>query len=166
MNSDWATFFSAILGTTGVLLGLLFVGISSNVSKIISSKKLRTVAMQPMFLLLGLLINCIFFPVPEQSLSALGVEIIIVGLIFSVITSYLDRKVHLAYRAHITKSKKSQHKRYNSNIITNLLPFILIIASGIVLLIHGKSGIYLMVAAIVLAFIQTATMSWALLVIL
>jgi cell division protein FtsW (lipid II flippase) len=73
--------------------------------------------------------------------------------------------VHVAYRAHITKSDKSQRKRYNSNIITNLLPFILIIASGVVLLIHGKIGIYLMVAAIVLAFVQMATMSWVLLVI-
>jgi modulator of FtsH protease len=160
MIEDWGTFFAAILGATGALLGLLFVGISLNINKIISSKGLQTAAMQPMFLLLSLLIMSIFFLIPKQSCNALGIEIVITGLIFAIITLYNDYAIYKI----IAKGSKSKPKRYIFNSIQNTLPYIIIISSGIVLLMCGMVGIYVMVPAIILAYIQISTMSWALVV--
>lgn len=157
MFNDWNTFFSAILATTGTLLGLLFVGIALNVTKIIASPNLFKAARQPMFLLLGLLVASLFFLIPGQSIGSLGVETLAVGTVFTAITVINDYSV-------FSQSPKSKRARYLSNIITNSLPLFLVVLSGIAMIVYGVSGIYVMVAAVVLAFIQAATMSWALVV--
>lgn len=157
MLNDWNTFFSAILAATGTLLGLLFVGIALNVSKIIASRNLLKAARQPLFLLLGILVASIFFLIPDQPPHILGMETVAVGIIFTTITFINDYSV-------LSESPKGKRSRYVSNIITNLLPIFLVAVSGIAILACGVSGIYVMVAAVILAFIQTATMSWALVV--
>ncbi|MDR0786764.1 MAG: hypothetical protein LBG44_02755 [Gemmatimonadota bacterium] len=163
MHNDWTVFFSVIAGTAGVMLGLLFVGLSMNVDRIASSRILRTAALQPMLLLLGLLITSILFLVPGQPLVALGLETMVIGSVFALV-GYYDEKVAYAKHRVTREVSRATHARINFNIFLNLVPFVLIVTSGVLLTFGRTAGMYGIVAGVVLALIQVATMAWALVV--
>lgn len=157
MIPEWETFFTAIIGTTGALLGLLFVGISLSIPKITASRGFSRAAAQPLFLLFGLLIASVFFLVPGQSLFALGVEVLASSAVVGVAAIINDLSV-------FKKVRPKEKWRYLSNTAFNMTPFLLSAASGAAMMAARPKGIYLMVPAVILSFLQAITISWAFLV--
>ncbi len=157
MIADWQPFFTAIIGTTGALLGLLFVGISMSIPKIITSTGLPRAAAQPLFLLFGVLTTSLFFLVPNQPLSVLGTEVLGASLVVGGAATYNDL---VAFR----EVAGSELGRFLSNFIFNLIPFGLMAASGAFLMAEREQGFYVMLPAIILSFVQATTISWAFLV--
>jgi modulator of FtsH protease len=78
---DWAAFYTAQLGAAAVLGGLVFVGLSLNLKKILSYAWLPARALLELMVLMAILIISSFMLMPGQSLTALGIEIAAVGVL-------------------------------------------------------------------------------------
>src|ERR671921_1149015 len=80
--NEWHDFFLAQAGAAGVLTGLVFVGVSINLQKIVSDPRsgLAGRAGEALILLVAVLTVSILVLVPAQSLGVLGAEVLVVGL--------------------------------------------------------------------------------------
>lgn len=79
MTDAWANFLVAQVGASAALLGLLFVGVSLNLSKILSMPPLPNRALLAMMLLLGVLIASMLLLIPDQYSWAAGAELLAIG---------------------------------------------------------------------------------------
>lgn len=79
---DWHDFFLAQAGAAGVLTGLVFVGVSINLQKIVSdpSSGLTGRAAEALILLVAVLMASVLVLVPGQGPDVLGAEVLVVGL--------------------------------------------------------------------------------------
>jgi hypothetical protein len=153
----WDDFFVAEVGAAAALAGLLFVGISINMSKILAFTSLPFMAMRALILLVSILIVASVLLIPSQITWWLGVELTCVGVTICVITSW----------ASVANLRRSE-KQYRGGAIfmtatvmgtTALYPL-----AGVVVLLVGSVGIYLLVPVILLAFVVAIFDSWVLLV--
>jgi Mg/Co/Ni transporter MgtE len=79
---DWHEFFLAQAGAAGVLTGLVFVGASINLEKIVSQPDLGLPggAAEALILLVAVLTGSCLLLVPGQGTTIVGVEVLAVGL--------------------------------------------------------------------------------------
>src|SRR5215213_10316838 len=80
--NEWHDFFLAQAGAAGVLTGLVFVGVSINLQKIVSnpSSGLAGRAAEALILLVVVLLASVLVLVPGQGPGVLGAEVLVVGL--------------------------------------------------------------------------------------
>lgn len=154
---EWQTYFAAVAGAAATLAGLLFVGVSINLSKILASPKLPNRAGQALMLLLTVLIVSALMLVPAQPVRLVGGEVLIIGLAAWVAISVIDargsRKVAAGYRG-VTVLQ----------IALNQLALIPYIVAGLTILVYGLSGLYWLVPAMLFSFGKVFLDSWVLLV--
>src|ERR1700683_15702 len=86
----WETFFTAQLAAAATLAGLLFVGVSLNLTKILANPSLPGRALSGFYLLLANLIVASLMLVPDQPRAAIGLEILLIGLVLWGTVSTLD----------------------------------------------------------------------------
>lgn len=153
----WANFFVAEAGASAALAGLIFVGVSLNLTKILAGMALPNRALEALILLLTILIVSSLMLVPGQPISAVGVEILLVGLILWVILLYFD-----------VRSVRSSEPEFRRVIIFSMmidqvtaLPYVI---AGVVTLIQGEGGLYWLVPALLMSFIKAIMDAWILLV--
>lgn len=79
--SGWQDFFLAQAGAAGVLIGLVFIGVSINLEKILSNPDfgLPGRAAEAMILLGAVLTASSLMLVPEQSSLLAGIEVLVIG---------------------------------------------------------------------------------------
>ncbi len=79
---EWYEFFLAAAGAAGVLTGLVFVGVSINLDKIMSNPTygLTGRALEALILLLAVLVATILLLVPGQGTVLAGVAVLAVGI--------------------------------------------------------------------------------------
>jgi len=79
---DWHDFFLAQAGAAGVLTGLVFVGVSINLEKIMSQPALGLAgrAGEALILLVAVLTASVLLLVPGQGTMIVGVEVLAIGL--------------------------------------------------------------------------------------
>ena len=157
MLKDWHDLFVVTGGSAAALTGLIFVGVSLNLTKILSIPKLPNRALLSLLLLLTILVLSILFLIPQQSIFILGTEILAIGIIIYVIAIVLDINI---YRNTHTDYKR----RYLFNLLINQIALLPYLISGIYILCCGEKGIYWIVPGIVLSFIKAIFDSWVLLV--
>ncbi len=75
LHSPWAKFFVAEVGASAALVGLLFVAVSINLTKIIQFPTLPGRAFEALVILVLVLFVATFGLVPGQSSPVLGIEI-------------------------------------------------------------------------------------------
>jgi hypothetical protein len=154
---DWDTFFAAQLGASAALAGLLFVGISINMTTILKHSLLVNRALQSLILLGTILVVSSFSLVPDQSVMFLGVELLIVGAsVLAMVTSLSIRNL---------RAVEKQYRR--SQIGESLLAEVAVLsyaAAGIVTITLGSDGVNLLVPAVVVSFVIALIDAWVLLV--
>jgi hypothetical protein len=153
----WNEFFIAAGGAAGALTGLMFVGVSVNLAKILSIANLPNRALLSLILLLNILIVSILMLVPGQSLHAVGIEVLIIGGIVWAATFIIDTNI-------LHKKEKRYKGLYLFNILINQISVVPYIVAGIVLLKADAQGFYWMVPAIVFSFIKAVLDAWVLLI--
>jgi hypothetical protein len=153
----WSSFFSAEVGASAGLVGLLFVAVSINLAQIIAMRLLVARAAKALFTLGGVLIASILCMVPGQPLTALGVELAAWGFLIWVATT---RAEYFASHGNAFIGKK---ERVLQVVVTQMssLP---LMAGGISLLVRSGGGLYWLVAGSVFSFIAALIDAWVLLI--
>jgi modulator of FtsH protease len=154
---EWNDFFIACSGAAAALTGLVFVGVSISLARILSIKTLPDRALISLGLLLSILIVSLFQLVPGQWSYACSIETLLLGIILWFIVSYLDRRIY--------KYKPKEHKgSYMFHILLNQVSSIPYIIGGICGLCNCNCANYFITLAIITSFLKAVFDSWVLLI--
>ena len=159
---DWHDFFLAQAGAAGVLTGLVFVGVSINLEKIVSdpSSGLTGRAAEALILLVAVLTTSLVLLVPGQGTTPVGAEVLAVGLaawgwVGAIQLLRLKGWPGMApelRRAFVLRVALGQ---------AATLPFV---AAGIAVLAGGLWGLYCLAAGMVFSILVALFGAWVLLV--
>ena len=154
--SGWENFLVALVGASAALAGLVFVGVSINLARIVSTGSLPEYALEALVLLLAVLVISSLLLVP-QPLTAAGVELLLAGIVDTAILLFLviytHRKVDPRYYGYLWF-------RTALNLCATL-PFVI---AGVAVLLWNAGGLYWIVPAILLSIIVAIYDAWVLLV--
>jgi hypothetical protein len=154
--ADWEDFFAAQLGAAATLLGLLFVGLSINLQKILSAPALPNRALLALALLLCTLMVSSYVMIPNQGAMALGYEIFCTAVGLAGFSAVVEWRTQRWLSAH--------PRNFYGNILflgTALLPYLI---GGWLLTQGSADGLYWVAAAIIVSFVKAISDSWVLLV--
>ena len=154
--SGWDSYLVAQVGASAALAGLVFVGISINLTRILSTGSLPEYALQALVLLLAVLVISSLLLVP-QPLTAAGIELLLAGIadtaILIFLVAYSRRKIDPRYYGYLWF-------RAALNLCATL-PFAV---AGIAVLIWNTGGLYWIVPATLLSIVVAIYIAWVLLV--
>jgi hypothetical protein len=155
--NEWSNFFVAMASAAAALAGLIFVGVSINLAKILSTPSLPDRALESLILLLNILIISALALIPQQTPVITGIEFLCIGVMVWLIVLFLDLR--------IWRNTNPGYKRHSrQNIVFSQLAILPYILSGIMIMCQGYSGIYWLVPGIILSFIKAIVDAWVLLV--
>ena len=155
--TGWEAFFAAQLAAAATLAGLLFVGVSLNLTKILANPSLPGRALSGFYLLLANLIVASLMLMPDQPRAAIGLEILLAGLALWVTVSCLDvvaiRRSSREYRGYFV--------RHLFMFQAAMIPYLV---GGGVVLAGAEGGLYWVAAAMVISLFVASSEAWVLLV--
>jgi general stress protein CsbA len=155
--NEWHDFFMATAGSAAALTGLIFVGVSINIQKILSVSKLPDRALLSLILLLTILILSSLMLVPQQSFWLIGIEVAVFTTGVYIVVTKMDISIY--------KKTDAIYKRpYFISLVFNQLATLPYLVAGATILICGEHGIYWLVPGIILSFIKAIIDAWVLLV--
>ncbi len=155
--NEWHDLFVATAGAAAALTGLIFVGVSISLSKILATPTLPTRALLSIILLLTILIYSILLLVPDQSLRKLGIEILTIGIPAWAVVVVMD----ITTMRKIDKQYRPQHVW---NMFIDQLALVPYIITGVLIFTVGEAGMYWIVPAFIFSFIKAVLDAWVLLV--
>jgi|SRR5579872_2448415 len=152
----WQAFFSAQIGASAALTGLIFVAVSINLGMIMGQKWRVTRAAKALLALAGVLLASTLCLVPVQHAWILGTELTVLGGLLWIGATGSQRAASHE-NPHLT-----ERQRVLQSILTQLsaIPFP---AAGVSLLFGWGGGLYWLVAGVICAFIAALTDGWVLL---
>jgi len=155
--NGWDNFFVATAGAAATLTGLIFVGVSLSLSKILSLPALPSRALESLMLLLTILVVSSLCLVPGQPEYLTGIEILGAGIIIWAVSIRLD--------FGILRKSDEEFKSYAwLNFALTQFAVVPYIISGVIILTHGAIGFYWLVPAFIISLIKALTDAWVLLV--
>lgn len=156
MNA-WENFFVGELGASAALTGLVFVGVSINLTKIMDSSNLINRALEALVALVVVLFISSLLLIPGQVSLASGIEVLLLGL--------LDWMAMLYLQLHTLRRVEPQYRGAFARIIVpSQMAALCFVIAGVVLLIFGMGGLYWIVAATLLSFLAAFIDAWVLLI--
>lgn len=155
---EWAEFFTLTGGAAATLTGLIFIGISINLDKILSISQLPDRAAQALILLVTVMIVSILSLVPGQGMEWFGAEILSISILVWIINTRLD--MHIFRKT--APEYKNRHLRINVLLTQfSLVPYVI---SAVVLIGGSNAGLYVLIPGFVFSFIKATLDAWVLLV--
>jgi modulator of FtsH protease len=151
----WDNFFMTQVGASAGLAGLVFVGVSLNLTKILSSGYLPNRAQEALLVLLLNLVISSLFLVPGQTAASLGGQVLAAGLLawFALLFLHADsfRRMDAEFRRRsVTAAGMGQAMAIS------------IWAAGAVLLWRGAVGVYWLVPGLLLSYVVALANAWVL----
>jgi modulator of FtsH protease len=157
MTHEWDNFFVAMAGASAALAGLIFVGVSLSLSKILAFPNLPNRALNALSLLTIVLIVSILCLIPGQSVTCLGTELLCAGLGAWLFTLRIDLQS--------IRNTKPKYKRISRIYLAiDHVAIWCYIAGGVLLLVSGPGGMYWLVPGIIVSFLKAIMDAWVLLV--
>ena len=153
----WVEFGVAVAGAAAVLTGLVFVSVSINLERVLQVPGLPDRAGESVLMFLAVLIYSLFLLVPGQSTTALGIELLVTGLIFAAVLLLVAA---LGFRRPTFQPLSWRITR----IVAALACSVPAVVAGVTLMAEAGGGLYWLFAAIVLAFLAGVGNAWVLLV--
>jgi hypothetical protein len=152
--AQWSDFANTVAGGAAALAGLMFVGLSLNLTEVLSFPGVAARAAATLGLTVAILLIAVFVATPGQSNRVLAVEIGAIGLMTA------------AGVAEGTRHQPSGAHR-NRALLSMLLLFIpgpLLLFGAISLWCQAGGGLYWVTAAIATGFASATGNAWVLLV--
>lgn len=153
----WHDFFVASAGAAAALMGLLFVGLSINLSKILSFPVLANRALLASMLLLSILIQALLSLVPHETPHIAGLLVLIIFSVIWLGSSYLDLRIY----KELERTYKGLHL---FKIVFDQLALLPYLIGGLIMLNGSLSGYNWLVGAIIVSFLKASLDAWVLLV--
>ena len=153
----WGTFTTIVGSAAAALLGLLFVAVSIKVDAIAASAELRNRAAQTLGLFVTVLFISLFMAVPGQSVRALGAELICLALTTGTVLYVLDRRAR-------SGPSIQPVGRLLDTVAPNAVTSLLLLAAALVLTSGERSGLYVLIAPVIVALSGGVLSAWLLLV--
>ncbi len=155
--NGWENFFLGELGASAALTGLVFVGISINLKKIMETPFLPNQALEALIAFVSTLFIVFLLLIPQQSFLAEGIEVLCGGLLTWILMTYLHRDT-------LRKAEKSYHRDLVRIFVIYHLAAFSFVAAGMIFLIWGATGFYWIVAATLLSYLAAFVDTWLLVV--
>ena len=155
--SDWKDFFTAEAGATASLAGLIFVGVSINLSRILAHAALPDRAAESMMQMIGGLIVASLGLVPGQPAWAFGAEVLAVGAVLWLAASAMQ------YR-YLRTRQNDPLTWVLSRVAMNQLATLPYILCGALVIAGQGWGLWLLATGFVFSIIGAVTSAWVLLV--
>ena len=162
--SAWSDLFVAAAGASAALAGLLFVAVSINIDRILSSEGLPDRALQVLLQLLALVVVSLLALAPGQAPATLGIELLVVGLPLAVISFVLvGRALRAGAVAEGIDAARFERAALPRQLIVaaGTMPFI---PAGLSMIAESGGGLYWVLAGLVLGLIGAVLNAWVLLV--
>ena len=156
MNS-WDSFFSAVAESSATLTGLIFVGVSISLTRILEIPKMASRSLVAIILLLTVVVISLVFLIPDLDIFQEGVIVLSIAIAVWVITLVLCLRM-----LYITSKEFKKYVRYNI-ILTHLSIWPFIIA-GICMMTIGEAGIYWLISGMIFTLVKTVVDAWVLLI--
>jgi len=153
----WEGFAVALAGAAAVLAGLVFVAVSINIDRILPVRGLPGRAGESVLLFLTALMACAFVLVPHQPATALGAELLVLGVLALTVLVLL---VIPALRGP-TRQPRTWHVARVVGIAAATVPIVL---AGMSLVHWLPGGLYWLVAGVLSALAVGTANAWVLLV--
>ncbi len=153
----WQAFFSGQLGAGAALLGLLFVGLSMNLSRILADPALPPRALISLMLLTLQLVVSSVALIPDQSATAVGAEIVAVsGATWIAAT---------ALALGILRRQAAAGRRFATmNLALLQITLVPYLVGGAMLLAGAAGALHAVALGLILCFVKAALDAWVLLV--
>jgi modulator of FtsH protease len=156
--SEWESFFVAEAGASAALAGLVFVGVSINLDKVLSAPGLPGRAGEALVVLLAVLITASLLLVPGQPWSLVGLELLVVGLAdwvaVGTIIQRSSRRKWAPLRPHL----------FVFRVVLGQLATLPFVLAGGAVLLWGGNGLYLLVPGVIASFVVAFLDAWILLI--
>jgi hypothetical protein len=159
---DWHDFFLAQAGAAGVLTGLVFVGVSINLEKILADPHsgLPGRAAEALILLVAVLTASVLQLVPGQSTALIGVELLAVGLAaWGWIVAIQLRRL-----GYWRTMRPDLRQAFVLRVALGQLATLPLVIAGVAVLTVGPGGLYWLVAGTVFSILAALSEAWVLLV--
>jgi hypothetical protein len=154
--TEWHELFVAMAGAAAALAGLLFVAVSINLSEILKSRMLPRRAVEALAIMVTAVIVSVLILTPGQTSTALGTELLIVGV--------LGGSVLVIARLRTPTAGTDAMHRTVFPMVGLVLSYTPIAIAGLSLLIKQGGGLYWLVPALVIGLLVAVTNAWVLLV--
>ena len=159
---DWHDFFLAQAGAAGVLTGLVFVGVSINLEKIVSnpSSGLAGRAAEALILLVAVLVASVLGLVPGQGVGVLGAEVLVVGLAaWGWIVA-----IQLPRLRDWGTMRADLRGPFVLRVVLGQVATLPLVIAGVAVLWVGPGGLYWLMAGTVFSILAALFEAWVLLV--
>lgn len=157
MIDSWDNFLLGQVGASAALLGLLFVGVSLNLTKILSFPSLPGRAFLALMLLLGVLLVGMLLLIPRQGTGVMAVEVLIVAVALTIVGVRVELRM-LAGGQGLTRAAIVSNTLMLSAAI---VPYFI---AGALLATGSLSGLIWLAIAGVFSILKATLDAWVLLV--
>jgi modulator of FtsH protease len=152
--SAWTDFANTVAGGAAALAGLLFVGLSLNLSDVLKYPGVPARAASTLGVTIAILLTAIFVATPGQDDRALAAEIGALGLATAV-------GVGAGLRAQ--RSGEHPARAVTSTLLLGV-PALLLMAAAVSLWLQCCGGLYWVTASVATGFVSATANAWVLLV--
>jgi modulator of FtsH protease len=153
--SEWTDLFVASAGASAALAGLVFVAVSINIDRILKFPGLPARALETLMLLLSVLVVSTLALIPDQSHTALGIELLVEGVVITVVVTTL------AFRSLPSRASRQW---LVGRLVVAALGTVPLVVGGATLLAATGGGLYWTVGGILGATAGAVLNAWVLLV--
>ncbi len=160
----WDNFFSAEVGAAAALAGLIFVGISINLQRILALPMIVNRAFQALLILLAILGVESILLVPDLSTEDAGLSVLAVGLLLVIAINVLEVRSWRDTAANLDKLVAQHPANYRGLLAQHTveiqLPSAMILLGGVFLVVGNSWALYWFLPATLVSFLLAIGEAW------
>lgn len=157
ISDAWQVLFGAVAAASAALTGLLFVGLSINLKRVIGTPEHLGRAREVLGQLLSLLVLSIILLIPGQSRLLLGAELILLGATLAGVSVFLHRQTFQRIEA-------GRRMRWGARVAVFHVGTLAIPSAGVSLVLNRYGGLFWLVITVLIYFLWSTINAWTLVV--
>lgn len=149
----WGDFANTVGGAAAALAGLLFVGLSLNLSEVLAYPGVSTRAGMTIGMTVALMLVAVVLAAPGQGVRVVAAELAVIGLV-----------VIVGVMATVRRPPDHGVRRMLYQFVLPLVPMGLLVVGATSLWVQAGGGLYWVLAAVVTGLAAATANSWVLVV--